>query len=58
MGLRGLNIYLTSYDPFTISKYKGQDPEVGTPSNFSSFAEDNSLSPRARRFAFGITVDF
>lgn len=58
IGLRGLYVYLTSYDPFTITKYKGQDPEVGIPGSFSSLAKDNSLSPRARKFAFGITVNF
>lgn len=56
--LRGLSMYLTCYDPFTITNYKGQDPEVGIPSHFSTLAADNSLSPRSRRFAFGMTVDF
>lgn len=58
LNLTGIYVYLTSYDPFTLTSYKGQDPEVGIPGNFYSLAEDNSLSPRARRFAFGITVDF
>ena len=58
MRLRGLYLYLTCYDPFTITKYKGQDPEVGIPNSFKDLAQDNSLSPRARRFAFGITVNF
>lgn len=56
--LKGVYLYLTAYDPFTITKYKGQDPEVGIPGGFHQLAEDNSLSPRSRRFAFGITVDF
>lgn len=56
--LRTVNVYLTCYDPFTITKYKGQDPEVGIPSSFRDLAEDNSLSPRARRFAFGMTIGF
>lgn len=58
LGLRKLYVYLTSYNPFMVTNYKGQDPEVGTPSSFSSLVMDNSLSPSPRRFAFGLTLDF
>lgn len=58
MYLRGLYVYLTSYDPFAFTNYKGQDPEVGLPSGYNNLAEDNSLSPRPRKFALGLTIDF
>lgn len=57
-GLNGLYVYVTSFDPFTITNYTGQDPEVGIPGTFNTLAADNSLSPRPRRFALGINIDF
>lgn len=57
-GLSRCNFYVTTYNIFTITKYKGQDPETSIPSGFSQLAQDNSLTPRARKVALGITVDF
>ena len=58
LGLTGLNAFVTGYDLFTFSNYKGQDPEVTLPSSVTALAEDNSQTPRSRRFAFGLTVNF
>ncbi|MGL5682410.1 MAG: SusC/RagA family TonB-linked outer membrane protein [Marinifilaceae bacterium] len=58
LGLNGIRTVLTCYDPFTFTSYKGQDPEVGIPGGFHNLAEDNSMSPRSRRFAFSISVNF
>ena len=57
-GLSRCNVYVTTYNIFTLTKYKGQDPETSIPSGFSQLAKDNSLTPRARKVALGITVDF
>ena len=57
-GLSRCNFYVTTYNIFTITKYKGQDPETSIPSGFTQLAKDNSLTPRARKVALGITVDF
>ena len=54
----GINIFLTGYDLFTWSKYTGQDPEVSLPSRITDLAMDNAQTPRSRRFAAGITVNF
>jgi TonB-linked SusC/RagA family outer membrane protein len=54
----GINIFLTGYDLFTWSKYTGQDPEVTLPSRITDLAVDNAQTPRSRRFAAGITVNF
>lgn len=52
------SIFLTGYDLLTFTNYKGQDPEVTLPSSVTGLAEDNSATPRSRRFAVGITIDF
>lgn len=57
-GLQRCNFYVTTYNLFTITKYKGQDPETSIPSGFTQLASDKSLTPRARKIALGITVDF
>lgn len=58
MNLQRCNFYVTTYNLFTITKYKGQDPETSIPSGFTQLAKDSSLTPRARKVALGITVDF
>lgn len=58
-GLTRCNVYLTTYNLFTVTKYKGQDPETGIPSNMNTqLAEDTSMTPRARKMAFGISFGF
>ena len=54
----GISVFVTGYDLFTLTDYKGQDPEVTIPSKVNSLAEDNSSTPRSRRVAFGLTVNF
>ena len=56
--LSGVRLVLTCYDPFTFTNYKGQDPEVGIPGGFDNLAKDDSMSPRPRTFAAGLTVNF
>ena len=51
-------MYITGYDLFTITNYTGQDPEVNLPSNVTDLAEDNSQTPRSRRVAMGVTINF
>lgn len=58
IGLTSANVFVTGYDLFTISKYTGQDPEVNLPSKVTEQAEDNSQTPRSRRFSMGVTINF
>lgn len=58
LGLTSANVYITGYDLFTITNYTGQDPEVNLPSNVTDLAEDNSQTPRSRRVAMGVTINF
>lgn len=58
-GFTRCNIYVTTYNLFTITKYKGQDPETGVPSNMNTqLAEDTSMTPRARKVALGLSLSF
>lgn len=58
--LNKLSCYVTGYDLFTWTKYKGQDPEVGLGSSKGIYqlAQDKSTTPKPRRFAIGVTIDF
>lgn len=57
-GINNLNVFLTGYDLFTWTKYTGQDPEVSLPSDPKSLVEDKADTPRSRRFAAGISINF
>ena len=57
LSLTKLNMFITGYDLFTWTSYKGQDPEVKMPSA-TSLVKDNATTPVSRRFAFGINLDF
>ncbi|MGN0220946.1 MAG: SusC/RagA family TonB-linked outer membrane protein [Prevotella sp.] len=58
IGLTSANVFITGYDLFTITNYKGQDPEVNLPSKVTDLAVDDSQTPRSRRFSMGVTVNF
>jgi hypothetical protein len=54
-------VYMSAYDLWTLTRYKGQDPEVGLVSKDGSIyqlAEDNSYTPRSPRLTVGLNVEF
>lgn len=54
-------VYVTGYDLFTWTKYKGQDPEVGfykPNGGLYEYAEDRANTPRPIRMALGLSFDF
>jgi hypothetical protein len=53
-----INVFVTGYDLFTWTDYTGQDPEVSLPSRITDLAMDNAQTPRSKRFALGLTVNF
>ena len=57
VGINKLNVFVTGYDLFTWTSYKGQDPEVSMPSA-TSLVKDNSTTPVSKRFAIGLNIDF
>lgn len=60
LGLQNFTCYITAYDVFTWTNYKGQDPEVGIggAKGIYQLATDNSYTPRPFRIALGLTIDF
>ncbi len=47
-----LRVYMTASNLFTLTKYSGYDPEVGT------YAVDYGNYPQSRTFTFGLNVNF
>jgi TonB-linked SusC/RagA family outer membrane protein len=52
-GISSLRVYATSNNLFTITKYKGFDPEVG----FDNYGIDVGRYPQSRSFIFGINLN-
>ncbi|MDR1756642.1 MAG: SusC/RagA family TonB-linked outer membrane protein [Culturomica sp.] len=58
LGLQRIQAYVTGYDLFTWTKYTGQDPEIMPREGLHEFTKDESYTPRQRRIALGVTIDF
>ena len=58
LGFTRCDVYITGYDLFTWTKYTGQDPEVSPKTGLHELTEDNSATPRQKRLAIGLTIDF
>lgn len=58
LGLTNLSVYFTAYDLLTFTDYSGQDPEVTLPTSLTDLAEDDSQTPRSKRFSVGVTLNF
>ena len=43
---------------FTWTNYTGTDPEVNLPSKITDLAKYDAQTPRSRRFAAGVTINF
>lgn len=56
-GVSSLRAYISLDDYFTITKYKGLDPEAGSNNNQSQ-GVDRGLYPIAAKFLFGVSVSF
>lgn len=52
-GISSLRVYATSNNLFTVTKYKGFDPEVG----FDNYGIDVGRYPQSRSFIFGINLN-
>ena len=58
LGMNTISMYVTGYDLFTITDYTGQDPEVNLPSKITAIAQDDSQTPRSKRYSMGLTLNF
>lgn len=52
ININRLRIYMTANNLFTITKYKGFDPEVG----MNTYGVDTGRYPQARSFIFGVEI--
>ncbi|QEC74123.1 hypothetical protein FSB73_23100 [Arachidicoccus ginsenosidivorans] len=56
---KALSAYLTVENILTLTKYKGQDPEVSVRgSDPFRVATDNSMTPPVKMFTLGLTASF
>lgn len=58
IGINNLRVFTQVYNPFLITGYKGQDPEVNSNRNNSNIAigVDNRAVPQPRTYTFGLNV--
>ena len=56
--LQSCSVFVTGYDLFTFTDYKGQNPEVALPSNPTKLVKDGSTTPVSKRFACGVSLNF
>ena len=52
-----VRFYVTGQNPFTFTRYKGYDPEIGG-NGVSNRGVDKGNYPVTRKFLFGVNVDF
>ena len=57
-GIRGLRIYVTAQNPFTITNYSGYNPEVSSNSDPLTPGVDYGAYPTNKTIAFGLNVNF
>ncbi|WON97200.1 TonB-dependent receptor [Sphingobacterium sp. Lzh-3] len=58
-GVKRLRAYLGVTNLFTITKYKGLDPEVtATPSKYPALGVDFGVYPQSRQYMLGVSVGF
>ena len=56
-GLGKVRLYITGFNPFTFTKYRGYDPEVGG-NGISTRGVDGGNYPVTRRFVLGAQFKF
>lgn len=50
--------YMSVNNVFTLTSYKGSDPEMGYTAGLASFGVDRGFYPQARQFIFGVNFTF
>ena len=58
VNLQSCSVFVTGYDLFTFTNYKGQNPEVSLPSSPTKLVKDGSTTPVSKRFACGVNLSF
>lgn len=57
-GIDRFDIWMTGYDLLTWTNYTGQDPEVSLSGDIYMLSVDKSATPKSKRYALGITLNF
>ncbi|WP_200978995.1 SusC/RagA family TonB-linked outer membrane protein [Echinicola sp. 20G] len=52
------DVFFTAQDLYTWTNYSGQDPEVNLSSNIYMLSVDRAATPRPKRFALGVNMNF
>ncbi|WP_299287943.1 TonB-dependent receptor [uncultured Mucilaginibacter sp.] len=59
VGISSIRIYAQGYNLYTLTKYKGSDPEISSNGNSNTApGDDRNSVPSGRTFTFGINVGF
>ena len=58
LGTRGLRLYVTGINVFTVTPYSGIDPELGYTDGNLQRNVDFAQYPQPRVWTFGLTLDF
>jgi hypothetical protein len=58
LSLKGLRVYLTGTNLFTLTKYSGYDPETSSQGSGLSKGGDYLGYPAARSFILGVNLTF
>ncbi|MCL3781861.1 SusC/RagA family TonB-linked outer membrane protein [Prolixibacteraceae bacterium JC049] len=59
LGIKQLELFASGYDLWTLTGYKGQDPEVSIGGSWTNLiGADRSTTPRSKRYTFGFNVNF
>ncbi len=56
--LADVRVFITGENIFTLTNYRGQDPEVNMQRGVFGIALDNSRTPPTKRFTFGLSTRF
>ena len=56
--ISSLRVYLQAVNLFTLTKYRGSDPEVSINGNSINSGKDQNVSPSAQVFSFGMNIGF
>ncbi|WP_257669691.1 SusC/RagA family TonB-linked outer membrane protein [Parapedobacter tibetensis] len=57
-GIERFDVFMTVQDLYTWTNYTGLDPEVSLSNDIYLLSQDNASTPRPRRYALGIMLDF
>lgn len=58
LAMKSLAIYFSGQNFYTLTNYKGSDPETGSSDNWKSLGYDTNKTPRSIQYTLGINASF